>query len=47
LGDVEVQSLKDVDFLATAAVLFVEVANLDEARLTGTAVDSDHFEVLL
>src|SRR5271168_805706 len=46
-SNVEVQALEDVDNLATAAVGFVEIANLDEPGLTATTVDFDHWMGLL
>src|ERR1700739_313664 len=44
LRHVEIQALQDVDFLATPAIRFVEITNLNETGLTATAIDFDHRE---
>src|SRR3984893_16227761 len=42
LADVEIESLQDVNLLATATIRLVQVANLNQAGISATAVDLYH-----
>jgi len=45
--DVEIKALQDLDFFATAAIGFVQSADLNQTVGFSGAVDSDHFVLLL
>ena len=40
---IEIEPLQDVNLFPAAAIGFVEVADLDETRLTATTIHFDHF----